>query len=172
MSEKEKMHFKLIVQEAHSLSGMDSIVSRTRAGKSISYKTVFAGTPVGSWCVEAVCIDIAVVVFSQALILIYRSNGKKCEKREHDGAGDSSRLCFAFITCFYYEMLLTYTFDAITHPAVSTSTFKAPRHIDAGSMHVTVVSPNFTLINVWKDTKTMKNIGGNISGIQRESFHE
>lgn len=45
-------------------------------------------------------------------------------------------------------LILIHTLDAVSHPAVSTATFKASRHVDAGSMHVAVVSPNFTLVNI------------------------
>lgn len=48
----------------------------------------------------------------------------------------------------YSKYILTHTLDAITHPAISTATFKASRNIDAGSMHVAVMSSNLTLINI------------------------
>lgn len=45
-------------------------------------------------------------------------------------------------------LILIHTLDAIPNPTVSTATFKASRHVDTGSMHVTVVSPDLTLINI------------------------
>lgn len=48
------------------------------------------------------------------------------------------------------EYILTHALDAVTHPAISTATFKAARDIDAGSVHVTVMSTNLTLINIWR----------------------
>lgn len=53
----------------------------------------------------------------------------------------------------YLKDVLTHTLDAISHPAVSTATFEASRYIDAGGVHVAVVSPDLTLINIWRDTK-------------------
>lgn len=53
----------------------------------------------------------------------------------------------------YSKDVLTHTLDAISRPAVSTATFKASRYIDAGSMHVAVMSPDLTLINIWTDNE-------------------
>lgn len=53
----------------------------------------------------------------------------------------------------YSGHILTHTLDAIPNPTVSTATFKASRHVDTGSMHVTVVSPDLTLINIWRDIR-------------------
>lgn len=38
--------------------------------------------------------------------------------------------------------------QSISKPACATLALEAPRHIDAGGVHVTVVSPNLTFINV------------------------
>lgn len=57
---------------------------------------------------------------------------------------------FVLKTCFATsEYVLTHTLDAVSQPSVSTATFKASRHVDAGSMHVAVMSPDLTLINIW-----------------------
>lgn len=45
-------------------------------------------------------------------------------------------------------LILINAFDAISDPAISAATFEAPRNVDTGSVHVTVMSPNLTLINV------------------------
>lgn len=82
-----------------------------RAGKAVSIKALLTCAPVGSWCVDTVCVRVAVMVLARALILIH-------------------------------------TLDAISNPTISTATFKASRHVDAGSMHVAVMSPDLTLINI------------------------
>lgn len=103
---------------------------------------------------------------------------KKCEKNVNDrtqskqwnviflGRGDNlvRFFCLKNVWCSiklsglqttwqlrYCEHVLTHTLDAVSHPAVSTATFKASRHVDAGSMHVTVMSPDLTLINIWRE---------------------
>lgn len=60
------------------------------------------------------------------------------------------KLCFLKTTS-QLRYSLTDTLDAVSHPAVSTATFKASRHVDAGGVHVAVMSPDLTLINVWRD---------------------
>lgn len=67
-------------------------------------------------------------------------------------AGDIPCL-YIILNIWYSKDVLTHTLDAISHPAVSTATFEASRYIDAGGMHVAVVSPDFTLINIWRDTE-------------------
>lgn len=52
-----------------------SAVVRTGAGESVSDEAVFAGAPVGPGRVDAVRVQVAVVVFPGAFILIYRSKG-------------------------------------------------------------------------------------------------
>lgn len=45
----------------------------------------------------------------------------------------------------------THTLDAVSNPTIPTATLEASRHIDAGSMHVAVMSPDLTLINIWRN---------------------
>lgn len=45
-------------------------------------------------------------------------------------------------------LILINTLDAVSNPAISAATFEAPRNIDTGSMHVTVMGANLTLINI------------------------
>lgn len=50
-------------------------MAHTGAGESVAHEAVFAGAPVGPGRVEAVGVQIAVVVFPGAFVLVYRSNG-------------------------------------------------------------------------------------------------
>lgn len=43
---------------------------------------------------------------------------------------------------------LTYTFNSVSHPTVPAAAFKAPRDIDAGGVHVTVMSTDLTLVDI------------------------
>lgn len=44
--------------------------------------------------------------------------------------------------------ILINTLNAISNPAISAATFEAPRNIDTGSMHVAVMSPSVTLVDI------------------------
>lgn len=81
------------------------------AGEAIPIEAFSAGTAVGPWCVDAVGVQVALVLFSCTLIQVI-------------------------------------ALQPISKPACATLALEAPRHIDAGGMHVAVVSPNLTFINV------------------------
>lgn len=48
---------------------------------------------------------------------------------------------------------LTHTLDAIADPTVPTATLEAAGNIDAGGVHVAVVSPDLALVHVWTNAK-------------------
>lgn len=43
---------------------------------------------------------------------------------------------------------LTHTLDAVSYPAVSAATLEAAGDVDAGGVHVTVVSSDLTFVNI------------------------
>lgn len=47
----------------------------------------------------------------------------------------------------------TCTFDAITNPSWSTVAFEAASCVGAGSLFVTVMGSDLTLIDIWGETK-------------------
>lgn len=49
---------------------------------------------------------------------------------------------------------LTHTLDAIARPTVPTATPEAAGNVDAGGVHVAVVSPDLALVHVWTNAKT------------------
>lgn len=51
---------------------------------------------------------------------------------------------------------LTQTLDAIAHPTVPTATLEAAGHVDAGGVHVAVVSPDLALVHIWTNAKTSR----------------
>lgn len=51
------------------------------------------------------------------------------------------------------DRALTQTLDAIADPTVPTTTLEAAGNVDAGGVHVAVVSPDLTLIHIWTYTK-------------------
>lgn len=67
-------HIKNLQCAGHTVAGFnrDSSDSLTGAWKAISVEALFAGAPVGSWRVDAVCVGIAVVVLCSTFIFICR----------------------------------------------------------------------------------------------------
>lgn len=120
----------------------DSAV-RTRAGETVPHEAVLAGTPVGTGRVDAVGVQIAVVVFPGALILIYRSRGKRRAPTSPSGLAPSATR----------DRALTQTLDAVADPTVPTTTLEAAGNVDAGGVHVAVVSPDLALVHIWTHTK-------------------
>lgn len=51
---------------------------------------------------------------------------------------------------------LTHTLDAIADPAVPTATLEAAGDVDAGGVHVAVVSPDLALVHIWTYTKASR----------------
>lgn len=49
---------------------------------------------------------------------------------------------------------LTQTLDAIAPPAVPTATLEAAGNVDAGGVHVAVVSPHLALVHIWTNANT------------------
>lgn len=54
---------------------------------------------------------------------------------------------YALSPCSFAQSL-TYTFNSVSHPAVPAAAFKAPRDVDAGGVHVTVMSTNLTFVDI------------------------
>lgn len=78
------------------------------------------------------------MVFPGALILIYRSTGEKRTPATPSGPVPSA-------PC---DQALTQTLDAIADPTVPTTTLEAAGNVDAGGVHVAVVSPDLTLVHI------------------------
>ena len=58
-------------------------------------------------------------------------------------------------TCNFIQIRLTCAVDSISLKASITGTLKATKGVIAGGIHVTVVHLSFTLINIYKATKTI-----------------
>lgn len=52
----------------------------TWAGEAVSVESLLACAAVGPWCVDTVCVGVAVMVLCRALVLVYRRRHKKYEK--------------------------------------------------------------------------------------------
>lgn len=67
---------------------------------------------------------------------------------------------------FHYSVLpygtifvsLTCAVISISHKASRTCTLKATKGVTADSIHITVVYPNYTLINIWKKKRVMCDV--------------
>ena len=50
--------------------------------------------------------------------------------------------------CLSAEGRLTHTLDAVSQPTVSAATLEAPGRVDAGRVHVAVMSSDLALVDV------------------------